>query len=113
MKIKEILSRDDLRLGDVIYDKTLGRHYMLAASFVEFDTFACVIDLEHGTVLKDYTEGDSIKFWEKFFREDDGEIVLNTNKMRFGNPLLNMAMALNTIENCFEFSGKKGDYPYE
>lgn len=75
MKIKEILARDDLRLGDVIYDKTLGRHYMLAASFVEFDTFACVIDLEHGNVLKDYTEGDSIKFWEKFFRDDDVELV--------------------------------------
>ena len=80
MKIKEILSRDDLRLGDVIYDKNLGRHYMLAGSFVEFGTFAfgtfaCVIDLEHGAVLKDYTEGDSIKFWEKFFRDDDVELV--------------------------------------
>ena len=62
-------------MGDVIYDKTLGRHYMLAGSFVEFDTFACVIDLEHGNILKDYTEGDSIKFWEKFFRDDDVELV--------------------------------------
>ena len=44
---------------------------------------------------------------------DDGEVVLNTNKMRFGNPLLNITLALSTIENYFEFSGKKGDYPYE
>ena len=47
----------------------------VTGSFVEFDTFACVIDLEHGTLLKDYTEGDSIKFWEKFFRDDDVELV--------------------------------------
>lgn len=75
MKIKEILSRDDIRFGDVVYDRTVDKHFMLACSFVEFDTFACVIDLEHGTVLKDYTEGDSIKFWEKFFRDDDVELV--------------------------------------
>jgi hypothetical protein len=27
--------------------------------------------------------------------------------------LLNMTLALSTIENYFEFGGKKGDYPYK
>ena len=67
MKINEILARDNLRLGDVIYDKTIGRHYMLAVNWAEFDTFACVIDLEYGAVIKDYTVGNSIGFWEDFF----------------------------------------------
>lgn len=75
MKIKEMLAREDLRLGDVIYDKTLGKHYMLAGSFAEFDTFACVIDLEYGAVIKDYTVGNSIGFWEDFFGDDDVELV--------------------------------------
>lgn len=75
MDIKEILDREDLRLGDVIYDKTLDKHFMLAVNWAEFDTFACVIDLEYGAVIKDYTEGDSIKFWEKFFGDDDVELV--------------------------------------
>ena len=60
-----------------------------------------------------YEELRPIVKWYGCKIEDDGEVVLHTNKMRFGNPLLNMAMALNTIENYFEFSGKKGDYPYE
>ena len=75
MKINEILARDDLRLGDVIYDKTIGRHYMLAVNWAEFDTFACVIDLEYGAVIKDYTVGNSIGFWEDFFGDDDVELV--------------------------------------
>lgn len=75
MDIKEILDREDLRLGDVIYDKTLDKHFMLAVNRAEFDTFACVIDLEYGAVIKDYTEGDSIKFWKKFFGDDDVELV--------------------------------------
>lgn len=75
MKIKEILARDDLRLGDVIYDKTIGRHYMLALNWVEFDTFACIIDLEYGAVIKDYTVGNSVGFWEDIFGDDDVELV--------------------------------------
>lgn len=76
MKIKEILARDDLRLGDVIYDKTLGRHFMLGCRSAVFNTFACVIDLECGGVLSDDTAvGKSVKFWEDFFGEDDVGLV--------------------------------------
>ncbi|MYV10606.1 hypothetical protein [Ligilactobacillus salivarius] len=75
MDIKEILDREDLRLGDVIYDKTLDKHFMLAVNWAEFDTFACVIDLEYGAVIKDYTVGNSIGFWEDFFGDDDVELV--------------------------------------
>lgn len=76
MKIKEILSRDDIRFGDVVYDRTVDKHFMLACSFVKSDTFACVIDLECGVALSDDTAvGNSIKFWEKFFRDADVELV--------------------------------------
>lgn len=60
-----------------------------------------------------YDELRPIVKWYGCKIEDDGEVVLNTNKMRFGNPLLNITLALSTIENYFEFSGKKGDYPYK
>ena len=60
-----------------------------------------------------YDELRPIVKWYGCKIEDDGEIVLNAYKLRFGNPLLNMVLALNTIENYFEFSGKKGDYPYK
>lgn len=60
-----------------------------------------------------YDELRPIVKWYGCKIEDDGEVVLHTNKMRFGNPLLNMTLALSTIENYFEFSGKKGDYPYK
>lgn len=75
MKIKEILARDDLRLGDVIYDKTFDKHFMLGCSLAVFDTFACVIDLECGGVLRDDTKDSPIDFWEDFFGDDDVEIV--------------------------------------
>lgn len=76
MKIKEILARDDIHFGDVIYDRTVDKHFMLAGSFVKFDTFACVIDLECGVALSDDTAvGNSVKFWEDFFGEDDVELV--------------------------------------
>ena len=62
-KIKEILSRDDIRFGDIIYDRDNDSFYM----FTLETNNSCVVNLHNGHIHIHYWEHDVKETALRFF----------------------------------------------
>ena len=78
MKIKEILSRDDLRLGDVIYDRDNDSFYM----FTLETNNSCVVNLHNGHIHIHYWEHDVKETALRFFNNKNCVLINKSSLLK-------------------------------
>ena len=76
MKIKEIFDNYDVQIGDIIHVKDYDSYYMLSFYDDGQEQFACVVNLQTGSVGRDTWVGNAKDYFiEIFSRRHDCELV--------------------------------------
>lgn len=75
MKIKEIFDNYNVQVGDIIYVKDYDSYYMLSFYDGGQEQFACVVNLQTGSVGKDTWVGNAKDFFVEIFSRHDCELV--------------------------------------
>lgn len=75
MKIKEIFDNYDVQTGDIIHVKDYDSYYMLSFYDGSYEQFACVVNLQTGSVGRDTWVGNGKDYFIEIFSRHDCELV--------------------------------------
>lgn len=75
MKIEKIFDNYDVQVGDIIYVKDYDSYYMLSFYDGGHEQFACVVNLQTGSVGRDTWVGNAKDFFIEIFSRHDCELM--------------------------------------